>query len=349
MHSALPKLMGFARRFGSWTSIEPGRSVPAFALEGPMLGSFGGTPERGVWAPTREEWLSIASCGALGLAYVVISPDAWLPGSHLNGALPPDYPDLRWVIETLVAGGVRPALGHFSKSDPVASAAAVDQVVDIVSGLGDGRDAILTDHLFNDMPVRVPYAWRTPDAIARRHDDLARIAPESWTVDELEETIGPVPATLIRHARAGRITACMNFDGEHVDTVIARRAAELIGPEHLVAMTDRTDVPVLGGQHLHHEDGTELWYQQGGIVAAGSRSIDWQRHNMAMAGIDVRAAWSMAATTPARILGDTLAAAGCRDRWSVVSPDGSRSTVLLEDGADAAAVSSVSASSALDA
>lgn len=331
-----PSLHGFidfAVRFGSMRDDGALEFLPGFAVEGPMLGSFGGTPEKGVWAPTRREWELLAACGRLGLQYMVLSPDAWLPGSHLADCLGPDYPSLTWVVETLLAGGVRPALGHFSKNDPAASAAAIAEVLDVAAsvGAGAGSDMVLTDHLFNDMPVKVSYAWRTPDAQARRDLELAALEVESWTLGDLAESIGEVPAALITAASRREINVCINFDGEHVDAAIARRAVELMGAASAIAMTDRTDVARLGGQELHRESGTNLWYQHGGIVAAGSTPLDRQRANMARVGLDEITMWTIMALAPGRVLARGAETPSGVSRPScVVSRNGTRQPVVAE-------------------
>jgi hypothetical protein len=281
--------------------------VAGMAIEGPMLGSFGGTPEQGVWPPTASEWEQLAACGPLGLAYMVVSPDAWLPGSHLVDALSSQHPPLAWVVRTLVEHGVRPALGHFTRTDPTASAAAIEEVLAVAAVAGGdvggsgGRGTVITDHLFNDMPVNVPYAWRRPADQQRRAEELERLELASWSLDDLDRTLGPVPATLIRAAHDGAIVVCLNFDDEHVDLAVAHRAAELIGIGGLMAMTDRTDAATLGGQRLHHEPGTNLWYQEQGIVAAGSTPIDCQLRNMERVAMPEHRAWDVASFTPTRV------------------------------------------------
>ena len=334
--SALPEFVDFAVRFDALRAQGRLPFLPGFALEGPMLGSFGGTPERGVWGPTRHEWELLAACGRLGLEYVVLSPDAWLPGSHLIDTLGPNHPSLAWVIETLLVGGVRPALGHFTKHDPAASAGAITEVLAVAAahGAGTGSDMVITDHLFNDMPVNVPYAWRTPEAQQRRQADLAALDLASWTLDDLPVIIGEVPAALIAAAHRGELAVCVNFDGEHLDTAIARRAVELMGPRSSIAMTDRTDVARLGGQELHREPGTSLWYQDRGVVAAGSTPIDRQRANMAAVGMDASTAWSITAATPSRVLRASvpieLALAAEDLAACVVAADGSRRVVTAQ-------------------
>ena len=52
--------------------------IAGISLEGPLLASHGGTPEEGVWLPTKQHWKELAACGKKGLIYIVFSPDAEL-------------------------------------------------------------------------------------------------------------------------------------------------------------------------------------------------------------------------------------------------------------------------------
>jgi len=77
---------------------------------------------------------------------------------------------------------------------------------------------------------------------------------------------------------AGSLPASI-YDGEHVDSDIAKRAIELMGTENTMIMTDRCDSARLGRQRLHHEADNTLWYQQDGVVAAGSQPLSRQVTN----------------------------------------------------------------------
>ncbi|MGW2863958.1 hypothetical protein [Streptomyces sp. NPDC001205] len=83
----------------------------------------------------------------------------------------------------------------------------------------------------------------------------------------------PVPGAIIKQAVAGRIAACINFDGEHVDLALATRAVQLMGPRNAMIMTDRCDSARLGGRALHHTGDNRLWYEENGVVAAGSHPL----------------------------------------------------------------------------
>ena len=306
MYLPRPNFEPFLRFMRMFAEMRRSGALPhigGVALEGPMLGSFGGTPDTGVWVPERNQRRSLAECGPLGLMYIVISPDAWNRGSHLFDTLGSRHPSLEWVVETLWDGGVRPALGHFHRNDPSASAAAVHRVVELATERFPTplSDAVLTDHLFNDMPVRCRYSWRTPMLQAQRRRDINELAIDEWTLSSLNDRLGPVPTALINAAHDGRLTACINFDGEHLDIRIAVQTVKLIGAKSVIAMTDRVDAAVLGGQPLHHEPGTSLWYQAAGVVAAGSSGIGEQIAAMGTAGLSPEEIFRCSTSTPARV------------------------------------------------
>jgi N-acetylglucosamine-6-phosphate deacetylase len=298
--------------------------VVGLALEGPLLGSFGGTPADGVWAPTRAEWERLAACGPLGLRAMVLSPDALLPASPLAALRGPQHPDLAWVVRLLVDHGVRPALGHFLRSDPARTAECIREALDLAAGAGvrPFSGGVVTDHLFNDMPLHFVHAWRTEERRPARRAELAGARLDEWSLGSVVELCGDVPGTLIREAHAGRLTLCLNFDGDHVDIEVARRAAELVGSRSVIVMTDRTDRPCFGGQPLSRRPDNSLYYQSDGIVAAGSTGIDRQILTMRGAGIPERDVWAMACFTPSAVLG--LPAPDDPGSWSWVDRDGAR-------------------------
>ena len=207
------------------------RRIVGIALEGPLLASHGGTPRATVWLPTWREWERLAACGRKGLVYTVMSPDAFAKGSGLEGGIDASSPRFEDFVPLLASSGVRPALGHFARKDPSRSAAFVERIIDLAwqsDWTGPGLP-VVTDHLFNDMPLAIRHAFRTSRARADRDETIASYRLEEWTLDRADEILGPVPAAIMRNAAAGRIAACINFDGEHVDPDIAKRAIELMG------------------------------------------------------------------------------------------------------------------------
>ncbi|MGW4365707.1 hypothetical protein ACWEKT_08680 [Nocardia takedensis] len=282
------------------------RHLVGFAMEGPILASVGGTPADGVWLPSKHEWTRIAECGSRGLQYIVLSPDALESYSPFAPALTPDHPDLEWIVRTLLDHGVRPSLGHFLKEDPRRSAECVERCVQVAhdAGARPYSGAIITDHLFNDMPQWFVHCWRTAEDRLRRDAEFAAQDVASWELDNLVERCGPVPAALMRAAHDGDLVTCVNFDGDHVDIEIARRAAEIVGSRSVIAMTDRTDSPTLGNQVLRRRPDNTLYYQADGIVAAGTQHIHRQIGNLLRAGMSEHDAWMLTSLTPLHVLGD---------------------------------------------
>ncbi len=284
--------------FGEGKKAGKFNHIVGFALEGPLLASHGGTPEKGVWMPTRQHWRELAACGKNGLIYVILSPDAQCPGS--NFPLDATAPSVAWIAETLLSGDVLPAPGHFIKNDPSASAKKLQSIFDVVAAWGGG--ATITDHLFNDMPLNFKHAWRKAEEKARRDQEILQLNLETWNWDNLEEKLGPVPAVMIRNARKGLVKLCQNFDGEHVDLAIVKKAVELAGAENMLMMTDSIESKRLAGRDLTMQEGSTLLYQDAGIVAAGTQCAQKQIQNMISIGLTVKEIKLITAITPTHIL-----------------------------------------------
>ena len=293
-HSKIPDLIELVNEFTKGKISGKYTHLCGIALEGPLLASFGGTPEQGCWTPTEEEWELLAS---LDLTYIVLSPDADIGSSMGN-----QYPrSLEWIIDTLYKNNVRPALGHFVKTDPDKSAYLTRQVIDHVEE--KGYPPLFTDHLFNDMPLLFKNSWRTQEEKERRDVEVAEIGIDNWTLDNMEQTLGPVPAAIINGAQRGLVKVCLNFDGEHVDLEICKAAIRLVGSENLMLMTDRIQSHVLAGQALTSKKSTTLLYQNQGIVAGGSLSLGRQIMNMLMAGLKSQDIVNICVLTASKELG----------------------------------------------
>jgi N-acetylglucosamine-6-phosphate deacetylase len=286
------------RRAGRYTH------VLGIALEGPMLASFGGTPEKGCWQPDQAQWARLAALGPLGLIYVVLSPDAILePG-------PGRAPSVQWIADALLDGGVKPALGHFRKDDPRGSARAIAQICEHAWRRGAGP--LFTDHLFNDMPLLFKHSWRSAEEKRSRSSEVPAVLACEWTDDNLDALLGVVPAALIRYAKRDMLRLCMNFDGEHVDIEICRRAVSFIGAHRLMLMTDRIQSGVLGGQALHRVPDNDLLYQSGGVVAGGTQSVIRQIGNMLSVGLTPQDILHIASATAQEALGPLVAQRAAR-------------------------------------
>ncbi|MCG5468933.1 hypothetical protein LADH09A_002834 [Micromonospora sp. LAH09] len=298
----LDGFVAFMREFAALKADGKLPFVPAIALEGPLVASFGGTPASSVWAPSKEEWEKLAGCGPLGLVYIMLSPDALQSSSYLAAQFTPEHPSLEWIVTRLVESGVRPALGHFAKENPQLGADCIEEVLAAAAAADCPHSGVrvVTDHLFNEMPLLIKHAFRTSRARANRDQLLAAYDLPSWNLADLHEQVGPVPAAIMRGAHQGRIAACLNFDGEHVDFAIAKRAIEIVGPSNMMLMTDRSDVARLAGQDLHQEPGSDLWYQEQGVVAAGTQPIDQQIENVRALGIPEADIWHLVSFTAYR-------------------------------------------------
>ncbi|MEI4790950.1 N-acetylglucosamine-6-phosphate deacetylase [Bacillus sp. FJAT-53060] len=274
-------------------------NILGISLEGPLLASFAGTPEKGNWAPLKEEWEKIAFCGELGLIYTVLSPDAMTENSYLKKYITDEHPSIEWIVDTLVEAGVKPAIGHFQKAYPEETSKLIMEVIDTAQKRSKyaGSDAVLTDHLFNDMP-NYRHTWRTPKERAYRLEGLKEARLDQWNLDNINTLVGEVPGAIMRAAKEGLLTICMNFDSEHVDLEVARRVVELVGSQGIIPMTDRIDTDSMCGQSLEKVEGNNLWYQGKGYVAAGSYTIDRLMHNIRTIGFNEEVIWNMTSFIP---------------------------------------------------
>ena len=290
-------------------------SIRGFAVEGPMLGSHGGVPASGCWSPSSGEWRTIAAMGDVGLQYMVIGPDAVDLDESVDGEF-----SFRDIIDELYSHGVKLALGHFVRNDPVESARRTQAVIDYVQQTyGPCPDALITDHLFNDMPRLFVHAWRTAEECVRRTDELARFLAQPWTEDTIDEVLGPVPGTLLRAALNDQLVPALNFDGDHVDLAICQRVVKFLGAGRLLAITDHTECDTMADEDLHRREGSSLLYRRDGLVAAGSRGLSEQRRNMASIGMSAGEIDDVLQNVPSRVLehrvGPRAVGIGTRTSW----------------------------------
>ena len=127
---AFPALLSLLAQYqdAAGTALHYLRGV---AIEGPLLTSVGGTPRQGTWIPTRRQWRQLAQFGGAVLRYAVLSPDVRVDPSRMGSPASSQeaLATVDEVVETLVGAGVSPAFGHFAKSDPFYSAAAIRRLL----------------------------------------------------------------------------------------------------------------------------------------------------------------------------------------------------------------------------
>jgi hypothetical protein len=255
--------------------------IVGFSLEGPILGSEGGVPRGATWRPTAKEWRIISSLGSFGLRYMVVAPDIFDLGENITGGY-----SFRDLLCDCYDHGLKMALGHFRRDDPLLSASRVEAILGYLHGRYQSSPyLVLTDHLFNDMPRSFIHAYRTTEARSKTNTEMSAFLAAPWDSDSLSERLGPVPAALLRAARNRLLTPAINFDGFHVDLQICRRTVDYLGSDRLIAMTDDTDLNSMAGEHLHQIADNPLRYRSDDAVAAGSSDYRVQIRNMTAIGM----------------------------------------------------------------
>lgn len=296
------------REFARLRSAGEVPHIVGFAMEGPCLGPEGGTPREGTWTPTADEWRRIAALGENGLVYVVMAPDAM----QLHESIAPGL-RFRDLVESVYDHGGRLALGHFRREDPHRSADLCTEVIEYIqSRCANAPEAILTDHLFNDMPRNFHHAFRGTAALVDRQAEIDRVLGEPWSEDSIDDLLGEVPALLLKSALNGRLTPCLNFDGAHVDLAFCERTVRFLDSSRLMAITDSVEIDVLAGEVLSRRADTTLRYREDGVVAAGSCDIDRQTSHMRDLGLaecDIENLWT---NVPTRVLAYDVRGAGVR-------------------------------------
>ena len=255
--------------------------ILGFSIEGPVLGPRGGIPRGSMWTPDKRQWERVCSWFELGLNYIVMAPDVLALDERLDEQF--SFSDL---LDGVYARGGRIALGHFCRRSAHESARRTEEVLAYLeSSYERSPYLVLTDHLFNDMPLNFRHAFRRSADQSSRHQLLQPLLDKEWLLSELPELLGPVPATLISMALEQRITPALNFDGGHVDLTICRRVVELLGEGRLIAMTDHTEILSLANESLTLDANTSLLYRDDAVLAASA--VPHERHidNMRSIGL----------------------------------------------------------------
>lgn len=295
--------------------------IIGISLEGPLLGSYGGTPSQGTWAPTKQDWMKIVNCGALGLKYIVLSPDVYTESSSLYDSLHATDTSLEWIVSTMLEADICISIGHFHKKNPWASGQCIDEILKISKRYHPVHSAnrIMVDHFFNDMPSQILYSWRTPESQRRRIGEIEQLKLEEWTLENVVQRLGPVPGKIMNAANDGLLTICINFDGQHVDLEVCKRILELVDHRSVCMMTDRLETNKFGDNSVI-KSSNSLWYKEDGVVAAGSSTIDKQMNNLRNIGLEESVIWRLCSFVPSSMFNlDFGAMTGAHRYYSYVS------------------------------
>lgn len=273
--------------------------ILGFGIEGPLLGPNGGIPRASTWIPTVREWHKITGTPGAHPAYVVMAPDAM----GLDDEIEPGY-RFRDLLDSIYSSGSRVAVGHFCRDDAGRSARRLDDFLSYIwTTWRQDRFAVLTDHLYNDMPRNFKHTWRTDEERITREEYLKKFLPIEWNPDSVEGLLGPIPGRLLGYARTGMICPALNFDGEHVDLEIVRKTVAYVGAANLIAITDNTEVPIMAGERLTQRTGSHLYFRDDGAVAAGGLDVTGQVANMHLLGLSGAEIATMLEVNPRSALG----------------------------------------------
>jgi len=203
---------------------------------------------------------------------VDVAVSAGAPAAIRQLTFAPEREGSEALVRTLVAHGIRPAVGHTE-----ADAALVARTLADVAGL-QGGPALVT-HLFNGMP---PLHHRSG---------------------------GPVAAALTAAARGEAIVELIT-DGVHVAPEVVRMVFETVGPDAVALVSDSMAATGLGdgtyrlgSLDVEVTDGIARTTDTGAIAGSTSTLADCVRWAVEVAGVDRADAERSASITPARALG----------------------------------------------
>ncbi len=235
-------------------------------LEGPFLSPA----RRGAHDPAALRDPDVALIDAL----LEVADAAGAPDAIRQLTFAPERDGSDALVRTLVAHGIRPAVGHTD-----ADAALVARTLAEVAAL-QGAPALVT-HLFNGMPAFHHRAG------------------------------GPVAAALSAAARGEAVVELIT-DGVHVAPDVARMVFETVGPDAVALVSDAMVATGLGdGTYrlgsltVEVTDGTARTIDTGSIAGSTSTLADCVRWVVEVAGVDPADAHRSASRTPARALGLT--------------------------------------------
>ncbi|HET9022254.1 MAG TPA: amidohydrolase family protein [Ornithinibacter sp.] len=233
-------------------------------LEGPFLSEA----RRGAHDPAH---LRDPDTGLVELL-VAIAAGAGAPTAIRQLTFAPERRGSDSLVRTLVAHGIRPAIGHTD-----ADAARVERTIGMIAEL-QGSPALVT-HLFNGMP---PLHHRAG---------------------------GPVAAALAAAARGEAVVEII-ADGVHIAPEVVRMVFETVGPGSVALVSDAMAATGLGdgtyqlGEvEVEVSEGTARTTANGAIAGSTSTLADCVRWAVLEAGVDIVDAHRAATATPAAALG----------------------------------------------
>jgi N-acetylglucosamine-6-phosphate deacetylase len=205
---------------------------------------------------------------------VATAADNGAPGALRQMTFAPERPGSEALVRSLVAHGIRPAIGH-TDTDAGTTAQTLGDIAE-----RQGAPALVT-HLFNGMP---PLHHRAG---------------------------GPVAAALTAAAR-GEAVVELIADGVHVAPEVVRMVFETVGADHVALVSDAMAATGLGDGRYRLgtldvvvEHGTARTADTGVIAGSTSTLADCVRWAVDVAGVPEGDAIRAASRTPALALGLT--------------------------------------------
>ncbi len=203
---------------------------------------------------------------------VAVADAAGAPSAIRQLTFAPELPGSDALVRTLVAHGIRPAVGHTD-----ADAAQVTRTIAAIAER-QGSPAVVT-HLFNGMP---PFHHRAG---------------------------GPAAAALVAASR-GEAVVELVADGVHLAPEVVRMVFETVGPGNIALVSDATAATglgdgayELGAVEVEVSAGTARTTGTGAIAGSTSTLAECLAWAVEVAGVDAQDARQAATRTPATAVG----------------------------------------------
>ncbi len=254
------------RRVAVLAALVAEGTVAGIHLEGPFL------------SPTRrgahDPGVLTAPDPALVERLAAVTAAHGAPGALRQMTFAPELPGADALVRTLVAHGIRPAVGH-TDADAATTAWALAAIAD-----AQGAPALVT-HLFNGMPP-------------------------------LHHRAGGPGAAALTAASRGEAVVELIADGVHVAAEVVLMVFETVGPDHVALVSDampatglRDGRYRLGGLDVVVEAAVARTADTGVLAGGTSTLADCVRWAVEVARVPEKDARLAARSTPARALGLT--------------------------------------------